>query len=78
MPAETSPNIRLPLTGWVLIISAAITVAAAFGVAQFQIVNHENRITTLEVREGEVRELLIRIDERTAEIKRRLDNPGVK
>ena len=78
MPSETTPSVRLPITGWVLIIGSIMTVAAAFSVAQFQIVNHENRITVLEVRQNEVRELLFRIDERVGEIKRRMEMEGVK
>lgn len=62
-------RIKLPIAAWVIMLMTIGGAFGAFAVAQYQIASHEHRIEKLE---GD-RELLHRIDERTAEIKRQID-----
>lgn len=80
MSEETSVRVRLPLTAWVGMAVLFAGAAGSAAVAQFQLANHAQEIERLKVsREldaqatAQVRELLVRIDERTAEMKRQLE-----
>ena len=61
--------IKLPVGIWVLVIISAAGFFANIAISQNQISAHERRLEKLE----NDRELLLRIDERTSEIKRQLD-----
>lgn len=65
---------------WLMIVSIMVAVIGSYTLAQSQIADHDKRIARLEARYEQarvdfaaMRELLIRIDERTAEIKRKQD-----
>ena len=60
---------RIPLYIAVAAIISLSAIAGTFSIAQYQIADHGDRLKKLE----SDRELLLRIDERTAEIKRQLD-----
>lgn len=74
---------RMPtLSNWLSLAALATAIIGSYALAQAQLADHGRRITRLEQRDEQsridyatVRELLVRIDERTAEIKRRQDNP---
>ena len=80
--SETIPKFRLTVGTWITIITALggllIAVGTFHGAAQDTLESHDNRILRLETRDELTRqefaaqkELLVRIDERTAEIKRK-------
>lgn len=58
---------------WLSILGLMAALAGSYAIAQAQIAEHERRLIRLEVRDEWVRELLVRIDERTEEMKRRAD-----
>ncbi len=62
-------RVKLPIGLWLALIVTIAGAFSSFAVAQFQLAAHERRIERLE----NDRELLLRIDERTAEIKRQLE-----
>lgn len=62
-------RVKLPITAWLLLIATAFGAGGGFAVAQYQIGEHTRRLEKLE----SDRELLLRIDERTVEIKRQID-----
>lgn len=68
------------LTNWISLVTLLTAIVGSYALAQAQIAEHGRRIVRLELRDEQsridyasVRELLVRIDERTAEIKRRQD-----
>lgn len=82
--SETIPKFRLTVGTWITIITALgglLMVVGTFHVsAQDSLESHDKRILHLETRDELTRqefaaqkELLVRIDERTAEIKRKQD-----
>ena len=80
MSEESTIKPRLQLGTWLLIASFFAAIIGSYTVAQSQIADHDKRIQRLEVRDEQnridyaaVRELLVRIDERTVEIKRKQD-----
>lgn len=80
MSAETTPRVKAPIATWLSILGAIAAVVGSYTLAQSQIADHDKRIIRLELHDEQarqdmaiMRELLIRIDERTAEIKRKQD-----
>lgn len=82
-PGDTNPPLRpdrvrvsmsLGDMKWVIIVVAAG--AIAWGVTTKNVADNTKRIDALEAENRTSRELLTRIDERTAAIKERLDRPG--
>jgi hypothetical protein len=80
MTTETIPKFRLTVGTWLALISMMAMAVGTYTLAQSQLVEHDKRITRLEVRDEQtrlefalMRELLVRIDERTVEIKRKQD-----
>jgi len=78
MSNETTIRPKFPLSTWLMIASIMAAIIGSYTLAQSQIADHDKRITRLETRDEQarldyaaVRELLVRIDERTAEIKRK-------
>ncbi|AHF89514.1 hypothetical protein OPIT5_03755 [Opitutaceae bacterium TAV5] len=69
---EKTP-VKLPAGVWLALVVTVGGAFSSFAVAQYQISEHGRRINTLEEQVQNSRELLLRIDERTAEIKRQLD-----
>jgi hypothetical protein len=83
MTTETIPKFRLTVGTWLALISMMAMAVGTYTLAQSQLVEHDKRITRLEVRDEQtrlefalMRELLVRIDERTVEIKRKQDLNG--
>ncbi len=83
--SETVPKFRLTIGTWVAIITTLGSLFLAVGTfhasAQDTLASHDKRILRLETRDELTRqefaaqkELLVRIDERTAEIKRKQDS----
>lgn len=66
-------KLRAPAKVWLAIIGAAMAGATGYATLRVAVSEHAARITALESDTRSAREVLIRIDERTAEIKRRLD-----
>lgn len=80
MSQESTIKPRLQIGTWLAILSGIAALIGSYTVAQSQIADHDKRIQRLEVRDEQnrldyaaVRELLVRIDERTVEIKRKQD-----
>jgi len=80
MSAETTLRVKTSIATWLSILGAIAAVVGSYTLAQSQIADHDKRIIRLEMRDEQarkdmaiMRELLIRIDERTAEIKRKQD-----
>lgn len=80
MSAETTPRVKISIATWLSILGAIAAVVGAYTLAQSQIADHDKRIIRLEMHDEQsrhdmaiMRELLIRIDERTVEIKRKQD-----
>ena len=80
MSDETIIKPRFPVGTWLAILSGIAAIIGSYTLAQSQIADHDKRIVRLEARDEQsridyasVRELLVRIDERTAEIKRKQD-----
>ena len=74
------PRLRFPVGTWILLITLSTGIVASYSVAQWQIVDQNRRVQRLEERNEQarveyiaVKELLVRIDERTTEIKRKQD-----
>lgn len=77
---ETAVRLRLPLTGWVILITALVTAVTSYTVTQAQLQEHARDLVRIEAKASiassdatQVRVLIERIDERTAETKRQLD-----
>lgn len=66
-------RVKMNLKGMGIAIAAIVTAAIAWGLTSSRVEEHDKRISALETDSRSTREVLIRIDERTAEIKRRLD-----
>ena len=80
MTSETLPRIKMPLASWLLVGSVLVAIVGSYTLAQSQIAEHDKRIPRLEARDEQsridyaaVRELLLRIDERTTEMKRQME-----
>jgi len=78
--SESVPKFRLAIGSWLLVGSIIVALVGSYSLAQSQIADHEKRLQRLELRDEQsridyaaVRELLVRIDERTVEIKRKQD-----
>lgn len=69
---------RLKTTLGTLGIVAAMAAAGAlaWGTTRQEVTRHDSEIRSLQADYRAQREVLIRIDERTAEIKRQMDRPG--
>ncbi|WP_043588091.1 hypothetical protein [Geminisphaera colitermitum] len=65
--------VKLPVGVWLALLVTVGGALSSFAVAQYQIAEHSRRISALEEQGQNSRELLLRIDERTTEIKRQLD-----
>lgn len=65
--------VKLPVGIWLFVIFMAFGAGGGFAVAQYQIAAHERRIERIEDERKSDRELLTRIDERTAAMKQQLD-----
>lgn len=70
-----SSRIKAPAKVWLALMCAAAAGATAWATLRMSVAEHATRIGSLESDSRTAREVLIRIDERTAEIKRRLDQP---
>lgn len=70
--SDTS-NLRMPLRFFVAIIALAAGSALAWGITSRAVSDSAKRIEALELENRTNRELLLRIDERTTEIKRQMD-----
>jgi hypothetical protein len=68
---STPVKVPLKLMFWLLAVVAAG--AIAWGLTANRVAEHDKRIDSLETDARKTEQLLIRIDERTAEIKRQLD-----
>ena len=66
-------SIKLPIGVWVALTAAIVGATANFVISQNQIAAHEQRLERLEGERKLDRELLLRIDERTGEIKRQIE-----
>lgn len=80
MSAETTLRVKTSIATWLSILGAIAAVVGSYTLAQSQIADHDKRIIRLDMCVEQarkdmaiMRELLIRIDERTAEIKRKQD-----
>lgn len=67
-------RVKVPLRVLGMFAAAVAAGAIAWGITTNRVAEHDKRIEALEGDSRSTREVLIRIDERTAEIKRRLDN----
>lgn len=80
MSTETVLRPKMSITNWLVVLSAIAAVIGSYTLAESQIADHDKRIIRLEIRDEQarqdfatMRELLVRIDERTVEIKRKQD-----
>ena len=80
MSQESTIRPRLNIGTWLTAITVMAAIIGSYTLAQSQIADHNKRIVRLEARDEQtrqdfalMRELLIRIDERTVEIKRKQD-----
>ena len=79
-PSTPSFLSRISMGNWISVVALCAAIIGSYALAQAQIQDHERRLVRLELRDEQaridyaaVRELLVRIDERTVEIKRRQD-----
>jgi hypothetical protein len=77
MTAAFAPpdKIKLPATMLVGLLACVATSAGTLALAQKRISDMETKLEAVEQARAEDRELLVRIDERTAEMKRILQGP---
>lgn len=66
---------KAPLRVWLALVLGVAAGVAAWSTTRGDVTSQGARINALEMDSRATREVLIRIDERTAEIKRRLDQP---
>lgn len=66
-------KVRLPLSASVAVAGALALSGGTFAVAQYRLTAGEERIAAMEASRATDRELLVRIDERTAEMKRLIE-----
>lgn len=73
--AALTPNtkLKLPLPAMASIVAACVMSGGSLAVAQYRINDVAERVATIEAARAADRELLVRIDERTAEMKRILE-----
>ena len=67
---------KAPLRVWLAVLTAVAAGAIAWTTLRLDVADHATRLGALEGETRNTRDLLLRIDERTAEIKRRLDQPS--
>lgn len=76
MPAASlnqNTKVKLPLPAVASIVAAIAMSGGSVAVAQYRINDVADRVATIEAARAADRELLVRIDERTAEMKRILE-----
>jgi hypothetical protein len=73
-----SSKIKAPAKVWLSLMFTVAARATAWATLRMSVSEHAARLAALETDSRSGREVLIRIDERTAEIKRRLDQPPAR
>lgn len=76
MTLSEKTGLRLPLPLWLSLLGITAAGAIAWGTTRNDVTRNTDDIRALQADGRATRELLLRIDERTAEIKRQLDRPG--
>ncbi len=67
-------GVKAPLKSLLAVLAFVAVAYSAYTTTRADVDRHGGRLTALEAEARNTREVLTRIDERTAEIKRRIDN----